>query len=128
MPGGQEDPLWQVLDDWKAPEVSAGFDQAVMARIRDTEASVERPVRGSWRDWLRSLSPAKVWGMSAAMATLVLAMVLLRVPATVAPPAPDVAGAEFSAQQVEMALDDLRMLEELYGTATTQEDSQNDRL
>ncbi len=126
LPLGGDDPLWQVLDEWKSPEVSAGFDHSVMARIRQQELARETNATG-WRAWLSSLSLGKAWAASAVLATLVVAVVLMRSPENLTPPAEELAGAEFSAQQVEMALDDLRMLEELYGS-TAQEEGQNDRL
>ncbi len=120
------DPLWQLLDDWKAPLPGDGFDERVMARIREDAASLESNKSG-WRSWFGWLGTGRGWAVSATVATLLLAAVLLRMPQDL-PPAPEQAAtAEFSAQQVELALDDLRMIEELYGSAV-QEESQNDRL
>lgn len=124
------DAMWRVLDEWQAPSPDASFDARVMARIRAETSDV--PARDGWRAWFGWLPTGRSWAVAAAMATLVLAALLLRTPANLTPP-PDaavgtgMASAELSVQQVEMAIEDLRMLEELYGS-TAQEDGQSNRL
>lgn len=121
-----QDPLWQVLDEWKAPQPGSAFDNQVMARIREEEfAQTSR--NSSWKTWFGFRESGRGWAVSAALATVLFAGVLLRTPQDLAPAPEPTTGMEFSAQQVEMALDDLRMLDELYGS-TGQEDGQSDRL
>jgi hypothetical protein len=67
-------------------------------------------------------------GLAGALATVLFAVALLREPVTM-PEAlhSQTASQELSAQQVEMALEDLRMLDELY-SAPTPEDNQNKKI
>lgn len=112
---GESDTLWQALDDWKLPEPGEDFDASVMARIRQEEsaASPENPpaAASSWLESWRWLLTGRAWAVSGVLAAVLLAVVILRQP----PEVVEEPGLELSAQQVEWALEDLEMLEELYG-------------
>ncbi|MDZ7639251.1 MAG: hypothetical protein U5J83_13535 [Bryobacterales bacterium] len=127
---GEQDAVWALLDEWQPGELSPGFDEAVLARIRREESP--DAAKAGWVqgfvEWLKGLDGMRGLGLAGALATVVFAMVMLRGPVTV--PADDplqTATQELSAQQVEMALEDLRMLDELYNAPAT-EDKQNDKL
>jgi negative regulator of sigma E activity len=121
--------LWELLDDWEAPRPDAGFDARVMARIRNDQEARQPAASPAafWRRLPRWVSGDTRWGLAAAVAVLLLASVLLWSPAGLQPAAPDRPLAEFSVQQAEDALEDLRMLEELYA-GYAQEEGQNNRL
>lgn len=114
----ESDPLWRTLDDWQMPEPGQKFDADIMARIRQEKAAEqakEIPTTSSWLDGWRWLFAGKAWVLSGSLAAALLAMVILWQPSEV-PVSPDTETAmDVSAQQVEWALEDLEMLEELYG-------------
>lgn len=108
--------LWQVLDEWQAPVPDDAFSARVLERIRQEDRV---PASRGWRNtgwrnlWASWMPSGRAWAVSAALASVLLAVVLLRQPADLSV-APLEGNGEFSAQQVETALEDLRMLEELY--------------
>jgi hypothetical protein len=130
----EQDAVWALLDEWKGGEPGAGFDEAVMARIRAEEQQQEsRGLPGgsgiaAWfrgfGGWVRGLGPVRGFGLASALAMVLLAAVILRQPAppTETPEGPGVSQ-ELTAQQVEMALEDLQMLDELYNTPVPEENS-----
>ena len=121
--------LWELLDDWEAPRPDDGFDARVMARIRNDQ-DAQQPAASSAAFWQRLqlwVSGEARWGLAAAFAVLMLATALLWPPASLKPETPERPLAEFSVQQAEDALEDLRMLEELYAGYNLEE-GQNDRL
>jgi len=123
------DALWRILDEWQAPQPSTWFDETVMARIRsEASPATNEQVRPPW--WRAAgllFAGGRSWAVCAALATVLLAAVLLRMPGEVQPGAEQAMGPELSAQQVETALEDLRMLEELYGIPSP-EDAQSNQL
>jgi hypothetical protein len=135
----EQDAVWALLDEWKPGEPSPSFDAAVMARIRNEGESASRlgtdtQIEGlsGWLRgfgvWLAGLGAARGFGLAGALAMILLAAVMLRQP--VAPgesPESTTAGQEFTAQQAEMALEDLQMLDELYN-APIPEESQNKKI
>jgi hypothetical protein len=135
----EQDAVWALLDEWKPGEPSPSFDAAVMARIRedgetasqlgsDREGAGLGGWLGGFRAWLTGLGPVRGFGLAGALAMVLLAAVMLRQP--VAPgesPESTTAGQEFTAQQAEMALEDLQMLDELYN-APIPEESQNKKI
>lgn len=123
------DGVWALLDEWNAGEPAPDFDAAVLARIR----AEKRPAaRNSWVEglaaWFRGMDAVRGFGLAGALATVVFAAMMLRQPA-VAPeiPANQTASQELSAQQVELALEDLRMLDELYSPPSPEE-NQNKKI
>jgi hypothetical protein len=135
----EQDAVWALLDEWKPGEPSESFDAAVMARIREDGDSHSGLVTdgqiagldgwlGGFRAWLAGLGPVRGFGLAGALAMILLAAVMLRQP--VAPgesPESTTAGQEFTAQQAEMALEDLQMLDELYN-APIPEETQNKKI
>lgn len=133
----EQDAVWALLDEWKPGEPSTGFDAAVLARIQQEEDShahrlVVPSASGAvgwlhgFRSWLAGLGPVRGFSLAGAIAMVLLAAVMLRQPvAPVATPESANAGQEFTAQQVEMALEDLQMLDELYNASVPEENSNN---
>lgn len=112
--------LWEALDSWDAPAVSADFDRQLYGRIAAHDGS-------SWwqRTWVRLTRPAsnfawpKAVPVTAACATLVAAFLIYS-------PAPHPAESPSKVEavdldQVQKALDDLEMLKLLQ----TPKESQN---
>lgn len=137
----EQDAIWQMLEEWDPGEPSADFDDAVMARIRAEDAGESRQsallqagastnagvFAALWR-WLNGLSTPRGLALAGALATLLIAMVILRSPESPSiDPNPAPVTMDISAQQVEMALEDLQLLDELYSTPVA-EDSQNNKL
>ncbi len=117
------DGVWVLLDEWNAGEPAPDFDATVLARIR----AEDRPeFQNGWMDglvaWFRGMDAMRGFGLAGALATVVFAAMMLREPA-VAPEVPlsQAASQELSAQQVELALEDLRMLDELYSPPAPEE-------
>lgn len=136
---GEQDAIWALLDEWKPGEPSPSFDAAVMARVREEEESASRLVAvsqaeglGGWLRgfgaWLTGLGPVRGFGLAGALAMILFAAVMLRQPVTPGESSEAAnAGQEFTAQQAEMALEDLQMLDELYN-APVPEESQNKKI
>jgi hypothetical protein len=120
--------LWQVLDEWEAPRPDSGFDQRVLARIREEHSRESVMAPAAWlhrlQEWSRGTSR---WGFATAFAVLLAAALLLWSPAGIEFEDTDAPLAEFSIQQAEDALEDLRMLEELFAGYNVEE-NQNNRL
>jgi len=98
--------VWQALDAWEAPPITADFDRRLYQRIEQAE---------TWRDrWLRSWSVLFVrqgLPVAAAACLIVVAALVSRRPADVAAPRPTQAVVEnLQPDQVDHALDDLQML------------------
>lgn len=106
--------LWETLDRWKAPAVSADFNQRLYARIaRENEAPL-------WRRWVRRLTqpatPYAWWKPAAvAMACAVLTLgFLVETPHATEAPAP-AANAQIESEHVDIeqvanALEELDLL------------------
>ena len=101
--------LWQALDNWEAPPVSAGFDHALYGRIRNEV---------TWWDLaLRPFRPLFArQGLAVAVAaclTIIVGVLIERPAAVPAGAVPESAQVEIaSPDQVERALDDMEMLRE----------------
>lgn len=124
-----QDAVWALLDEWKAGEPSEGFHAAVLARIQAEESHA---VPGGWTHglvaWFSAMDVVRGLGLAGTLATVLFAVALLREPVTMPEELhSQTASQELSAQQVEMALEDLRMLDELY-SAPTSEDNQNKKI
>ena len=118
----ESDPLWQALDDWRVSEPGPKFDSDVMVRIRQEKATeqTECTPTASWLEGWRWLVTGRALAFSGTLATVLLVATVLRQRPD-APASPDTETAmEVSAQQVEWALEDLEMLEELYGLGESQ--------
>lgn len=106
--------LDETLDGWEAPEVSAGFDAALMARIRR-----EREATAWWQPLVDAIVPRgglrMAWRISVplALAALALAVLLLR-PAEKNPAIPGETLKADEIAEVERTLDDLEALEALH--------------
>lgn len=85
--------VWQALDAWDAPTVSADFDRKLRARIAESESK-------PW--WSRGWRPA--WSFVAASAAIAVALVVYT---------PDTTKIDVEPEQVESALEDLEMLKQL---------------
>ena len=108
----EQQALWQQMDAWEAPEVSAGFDRRLFARIG-------RRVSEPWAmlDWLlRLFHPLQPRFATALACMLIIAAVVVEKGRYApAPPTPTPAMAVQSAerddpQQIQLALDDIQML------------------
>ena len=89
--------VWQALDAWEAPTVSAAFDRKLRERIAESES------KPSWSNgWKRAWQPA--WSLAAASAAIAVAFVVYT---------PDTAKIDVEPEQVESALEDLEMLKQL---------------
>lgn len=124
-----QDSVWALLDEWNPGEPSEGFDVAVLARIRDEEG-VAAPT--SWIQglvaWFGAMDVVRGFGLAGALAMVLFAVAMLRQPVTMPEELhTQAASQEISAQQVEMALEDLRMLDELYSTPAP-EDNHNKKI
>lgn len=117
--------MWPLLDEWKAGEPAPGFDASVLARIRAEDRPQGR--LGGLVAWFRAMNAVRGFGLAGAVATVLFAALMLREPATAPETLPSqVAVQDLSAQQVELALEDLRMLDELY-SAPVPEDNYNNK-
>lgn len=123
-----EDPLWRTLDDWDVSTPTAAFDAQVMARVRqeaDAEPRTKAATAGStsWTSWFTG----HWWATGAALASVLLAIVLFQRPAQdISELAfPTDLTMEISAQQVDTTLEDLEILEELYGFAPVEDLQRN---
>jgi len=114
----QQKMVWAALDGWEATPVSAGFDDALFARI----AAEERP--SAWERWT---APARQWlsgdigwkptlTMSVACLTLVVG-IYLQNPARPDMATPTVKIEAQELEQAERALEDIEMLRQLEPTA-----------
>ena len=108
----EQQALWREMDAWEAPEVSAGFDGRLAARIGQRLAS---PWFGL--EWMRGLfSPLRPALPAALACMLLIATAVVRqgrhlpAPAEFAAAGQTIEGDEI--QQIEVALDDIRMLSE----------------
>jgi len=100
---------WSALDEFRAPEVSANFDQKLYARIaRENEAPW--PVR-MWRT-LRPAGPVAWWKMAipAAACAVLVAVLAVRVPYGAADGDKSAKVEPVNIEQVEQALDDMDLL------------------
>jgi anti-sigma factor RsiW len=107
--------VWEALDQWHAPEVSADFDRRLYARIE------QQGTLPSYRQWLNQICdllfrPAVPLGIAAGLLVLtairhqpVPTSVPLSAPAAVNQSA-EVTFSETEADQMEKTLDDLEML------------------
>lgn len=112
--------VWTALDVWEEEPVSAGFDAKLYQQIQRTD---QRP---SWRQWL---SDRMTWKPALAAAGAAVAVVLLvQAPAQRVPQAPpQIAPAvvvnsrveTIEPDQIERALDDLEMLNQISSAAKT---------
>ena len=110
--------VWAALDGWAAEPISAGFDDALFARI----AAAERP--SAWEQWT---APARQWlagdigwkpalSMGVACLTLVVG-IYLQNPARPEAAKPTVEILAQELEQAERALEDMEMLRQLEPTA-----------
>ncbi|MFN7992824.1 MAG: zf-HC2 domain-containing protein [Bryobacteraceae bacterium] len=103
--------LWNALDTWKPPAISADFDQRLYRRIREETSR-------HW--WQRLLFPLEampmrqVFPLAAAACLLLIASIMIQRPGNVGPAAPR--AEEVRAEQVERTLDDLELLRQ-FGSA-----------
>jgi hypothetical protein len=98
--------VWSALDIWQPLPISPDFDQKLFQRIDAEE-------RLRW--WQRLSLPRLSWRPSVSLAgasAALLVAFLLRTPASV-PTSPAPAQAKFQIEQVERALDDMDMLEQI---------------
>lgn len=121
--------VWAMLDEWNAGEPQPGFDAAVLARVRAEEGPASQ---NGWIEglvsWFRGMDLMRGFGLAGAVATVLFAAMMLREPAaTPEIPPSQAASQDLSAQQVELALEDLRMLDELY-SAPAPEENQNKKI
>jgi len=104
----RQERLWPVLDEWEAPTVSSGFNRRLYARIEHEE-------NAGWLPRLWRRADGKRWQQAFSLATacvVIVAMLLLNVQP--APPAhPKSRMDPVDIKQVERALDDLEMLQQL---------------
>jgi anti-sigma factor RsiW len=96
--------VWNALDEWPAAPVSDDFDRRLMARI---EAEAATPWWRSFSEVLRHVSWKSAIPVAAACAAI-FAIFLLQSPATHTPRQKPV-----DIEQVESALDDVDMLNQL---------------
>src|SRR5690349_9773988 len=95
--------VWNALEEWRAPAVTAGFDRRLSARM------TELPFWQRSFDWVRQLSMRPA--LSVAVAVLVLAAgALLRQSHTGLQGGRSALVGAADAEQVERALDDVDML------------------
>lgn len=98
--------VWEALEGWEMPEVSAGFDQRLYERI-------ERDGAPWWRRAARRLHPRYALPAAAAACLLIVAGLVLEQPRPAAPaPAAAAQAAPMQAEQLEHAADDVQMLTE----------------
>src|SRR5579871_5119658 len=103
--------VWETLERWQAPEVSAGFDQKLYARIARENAEP------SWKRWVRRILqpavPVAFWkpavSLAAACAVLTVALVVHE-PVRPVAPAKQAHAESVDIEQVAKALDDLEIL------------------
>ncbi len=102
--------LWEALDGWKAPQVSADFDARLYARIAREQAAP------SWKQWVRRIfepaAPVVWWkplaSLGVAGAVLAVGLMMHTVPHPAG--APQVHADQVDIEQVAKALDDLDIL------------------
>ena len=103
--------LWNVMNEWQAPPVSADFDQHLDRRMRETDSSswIERMTRALRPAFAR---PALALG---AVCLVMAAGLVLQNSRTGGAPADDSPARveRIEPEQVEKALDDMQMLREL---------------
>ena len=109
--------LWNAMNEWPAPAVSADFDRHLNHRLRETDSS-------SWIERLtRALRPAfaRPALALAAMCLVMAAGLLLQNSRTGVAPADDSHARveKIEPEQVEKALDDMQMLRELSSAPST---------
>jgi len=97
----------QALDDWEAPPVSPGFDRRLQERIAAEEAH-----RKWWKTLLAPFRPGvlKPAAAFAAVAVVLFAAVLLRMPGPAGPETASGGAEVIDVEQVEQAVEDLEML------------------
>ena len=110
--------LWNAMNDWHAPEVSADFDRLLARRMRETNSS-------SWIERMRHALRPTLARPAFALAAVCLVMVaglLLQNPRTGVVPADDSHARveKIEPEQVERALDDMQMLRELSSAPSTE--------
>lgn len=105
---------WNALDEWTAAPISSDFDDRLYARIAAEEA----------RPWWRRFWPHDMhrftWKLALSMAAacaVILAVLLLRAPLTPETPTPVAAQKTVDLDQVESALDDVDMLNQIGAVA-----------
>jgi anti-sigma factor RsiW len=98
--------VWNALDLWETPPVSADFNRRLYARIAAADAI---PWYRRWFDAIRPLFAQPALPLAAAT-VVVVAGFLLDHPARVLPNAGNTAVSATDAEQVEKTLDDLEML------------------
>ena len=122
-----QDALWELMDEWKAAEPSAAFDENVLSRIRE-ERAAEIEAKPWWSAIAGMFGPRGL-ALAGVAATVVLALVMLRSPQEPAENSSTPAVVqEISVQQVETALEDFEMLDELYSAGTVEENPQNNKI
>ncbi len=102
--------LWEALDCWKAPQVSADFDARLYARIAREQAAP------SWKKWARRIFepavPAPFWkplaSLAAAGAVLAIGLMIQTTPHPAR--TPQVHADQVDIEQVAKAMDDLDIL------------------
>jgi len=85
--------VWQALDAWEAPPVSADFDRQLRAQIAESQSK-------PW--WKLAWRPALSLGAASAAIAVVLVVYT-----------PDTTKIDVEPEQVESALEDLEMLKQL---------------
>ena len=127
----EQDALWELLDEWKAGDPPASLDAAILAKVREENTVLER----GWWSRLAGLWSPRGFALAGVVATLVLAMVMMRSPevtpdgsATPGDSGTAVLTQDLSTQQVELALEDFEMLNELYSPATADDSPQNNKI
>ena len=110
--------LWNAMNEWPAPAVSADFDHRLERRLRETDS-------GSWIErTMRSIRPvfARPAFALAAVCLIMAAGLLLQNPRSAILPADDSHARveKIEPEQVEKALDDMQMLRELSSAPSTE--------
>jgi hypothetical protein len=105
--------LWRAMEEWESPDVSAGFDRRLFARIG--KASVWEPL--SWL--LRLFRPLQPAFPAALACVMLLAAVVVHQARDIPPQRNQVVVQTVGEdeEQIETALDDIQMLRELEITA-----------
>jgi len=113
----EQQALWRNMEAWEPPQISAGFDRRLAARLRGSgsgrEAAAVEPGLGWWRGIFGPLRPA--FPLALAGVLLVAAVVVENGRRTPVPPGAELAiqaGEGAEAGQINLALDDIQMLSE----------------
>ncbi|MBI2681541.1 MAG: zf-HC2 domain-containing protein [Candidatus Solibacter usitatus] len=109
--------LWNVMNSWQAPPVSADFDRHLDGRLRETDSLlwIERVTRA-----LRPAFARPPLALAAVCLVMAAGMLLRNPRASVAPSVDSHARMEqIEPEQVEKALDDMQMLRELSSAPST---------